>query len=93
MLKRRVMILLIFLLIAVMAVSKTILESQAARDGASWKEPPQQIQDTPQRTGQVSAEPLQRICRSVLDKLLVLSVTLPFLLTAVLISGMNLMRE
>lgn len=83
--KRRVLIVLLFLLIGTMAVSRIVLQEKELRNDRTeedsagyWQRIGEQIQ-LPER------DTFRQRCGILLDRLLILSVTVPFLITALLL--------
>lgn len=87
--KRRVWIILLFFLIGVVAISRTLMLRQSVQDGRQGEYAGYQKAEERRSIQSREAPSWGRL----LDRLLVLTVTLPFLITALLLFAYSLQGE
>ncbi len=84
--KRRVLIIALFVLIGVFAVYRTVLQSPYGQNEMAGEEQIYPLQGNGDTGNQPFQEEILRFCSRLLDKLLLLTVTVPFLITVILLA-------
>lgn len=91
--KRRTLIILLFFVIGVFAISRTLLLRQGVKDAQSGQSSAYSRKSMGQRLYDPGREAFRKTWGRLLDRLLVVTVTLPFIITALLLFVYSLQVE